>query len=97
MSDEFVTDETKFYKACAKVWQTEQEDDVSSGLDADRYFCAQDEVEAYNTKPVVSTINGDRAQASLMVAVESPIKFEMKKENGKWLLAKVDCNMGVKY
>jgi hypothetical protein len=97
VSDEFIADETKFYQACAKIWQTELVGDVPTGLDADRYFCAQDFVDTYDKAPVTATITGDRAKALLSVAADKKLSFEMKKENGKWLLAKVNCDSGVKY
>ena len=100
VSDEFVADEIKFYQACAKAWQHETTDEVNTGLDADRYHCAQDFVAPYNTGLVTSKINGDRAHAVLTLsdgAGKIDIEFEMKKENEHWLLAKLGCDMGVKY
>jgi hypothetical protein len=97
VSDEFIADEIQFYKACAKIWQTELVGDVPTGLEADRYFCAQDFVDAYHKAPVTATIIGDRAKAVLVVAADNKLSFDMKKENNKWLLAKVNCDSGVKY
>lgn len=100
VSDEFILDEIKFYKACAKAWLHETTDEVNTGLDADRYHCAQDFVAPYNTGIVTSTINGNRAHAILTLTegnTKTDVEFEMKKENDHWLLAKLDCDMGVKY
>ena len=100
VSDEFIADEIKFYQACAKAWQHETTDEVNTGLDADRYHCAQDFVAPYNTAVVTSIIKGDRAHATLTLSEggsKTDIEFEMKKENDHWLLAKIGCDMGVKY
>ena len=98
--DEFVADEMKFYQTCSKAWQTEDKGDVPTGLDADRYHCAQDFIAPYNTGAVTSTITGDRAKAILTLTYgdsKSDFKFDMKKEGNKWFLAKIDCDLGVKY
>lgn len=97
VSDEFVADETKFYQACAKLWQNENIDDVPSGMDADRMYCAQDYVGDYATAPVKVVVNGDRATATLMPGEDMKVDFELKKENGQWLLAKTKCDCGVAY
>ena len=102
VSDELIENETKFFHACAKLWQTEPSNEPNSGLEADRFLCAQDYIAPYNTGVVSSIINGDRAQSILtlkgsMPGETSSFNFEMKKENGKWLLAKLGCDMGVKY
>ena len=102
VSDELIADETKFFHACAKLWQNEPSDEPNSGLEADRFLCAQDYIAPYNTGVVSSVINGDRAQSTLTLKGSMPgetnnFNFEMKKENGKWLLAKLGCDMGVNY
>lgn len=99
VSDEFIADETKFYRACAKLWANEHPDDVPSGMDASRYYCAQETLGDYTTAPVKVTLNGDRAKARLEVLKEDNfiLDFDLKKENGRWLLAKVGCDMGVPY
>jgi Protein of unknown function (DUF3828) len=101
VSDEFIADEIKFYKACSKSWEEETKGEVPTGMGADRYLCAQDFIAPYNTGTVTSVINGDRAKATLTLKGEqgekSDFTFDMKKEGGKWLLAKLGCDMGVKY
>ena len=100
VSDDFIADEKKFYQACSKAWANERKDEVPTGLDANRYHCAQDFMAPYNTGAVTSTINGDHADAVLTLSAgtaKSDFKFEMKKENGKWLLSKINCDLGVKY
>ncbi len=97
VSDEFVADETKFYQTCAKLWQTENIDDVPSGMGQDRMYCAQDYMGDYALAPVKVTVSGDRALASLMPVEDIKINFDLKKENGQWLLAKIKCDCGVAY
>ena len=101
VSEEFITNEYSFYKKCEVLWLTEDKDDVPSGMDANKFFCGQDwEFEEFTTAPVTSTITGDRAKATMLFKPKSgngaSRSFELKKENGKWLLAKVECDMGVK-
>lgn len=100
VSEEFIANEQKFYAACEKLWQNEAVDDVPSGMDADKMFCAQDwEFAEFTTAPVSSRVNADKATASIMFSPNSPNgesrSFELKKENGKWLLTKVICDTGV--
>ncbi len=101
VSDELIADETKFYHACAKIWVKEQPFEVHTGLESDRFLCAQDYIAPYNTGIVKSIINGDRAHATLTLKdgmnSSNDFNYEMKKENGKWLIAKLDCDSGVKY
>ena len=102
VSDELIDNETKFFHACAKLWQSEPSNEPNSGLEADRFLCAQDYIAPYNTGTVTSVINGDRAQSTLTLKGSMPgetnsFNFDMKKEKGKWLLAKLGCDMGVKY
>lgn len=100
ISDELIANETRFYRACAKLWQNEPKEDVPSGMGADRWLCAQDYVAPYNTGKVTSVINGDRAQARLTLSdgsYSTDFTYEMVKENGKWLIAKLGCDSGVPY
>ena len=101
VSDELIADETKFYQACAKLWANESNDEINSGMESDRFLCAQDYIAPYNTGSVKSIITGDRAHSTLTLKADmnqsNDFNFEMKKENGKWLLAKLDCDSGVKY
>jgi hypothetical protein len=97
VSNAFVEDEKRFYATCSKFWATEPVDEVPTGLGADRYYCAQDFVAPYSTGKVTSTVKGDQADAVLSLDEATNFNFKMVKENGKWLLAKLGCNMGVEY
>jgi hypothetical protein len=101
VSDELIENETKFYQACEKAWANETKGDVPSGLDADRFYCAQDYLAPYHTGKVSARIIGDRALATLTLSDGSghsrDFGYELRKENGQWLLAKLGCDSGVSY
>lgn len=101
VSEEFITNEHEFYAKCAKFWVNEEKGDVPSGMDADRMYCAQDgDFPEFTTAPVMSVIKGDRASAKMIFKPDSgngeSRNYELKKENGKWLMAKVECDTGIK-
>lgn len=100
VSEEFITNEHEFYMKCGKLWVSEVKGDVPSCMDADRMYCGQDgDFPEFTTAPVKSTIIGDRATAKMIFKPDSgngeSRNYELKKENGKWLMAKVECDMGV--
>ena len=93
---EFVQNETIFYRACSHGWKTENSGEVITCFDHDRYYCQQDgDVREFLTAGVKANIQGDRAEVQLLLDPNGPNggprDFEMKKENGKWLLSKVGC------
>jgi Protein of unknown function (DUF3828) len=101
ISEEFLTNEDVFFRKCEKLWQNEDLGDVPSGMDADRFYCAQDGVfEEFTTAKVTSAVNGDRAKAVMTFNPDGgngkSRNFELKKENGKWLLTLIECDTGVK-
>lgn len=100
ISQEFIDGEYIFYKKCEKLWQNEFVDDVPSGMDADKYFCAQDwELEFWTSSPVrIKSLGPDKIAATLYgTQADAPDErnFELKKENGKWVIVKIECDMGV--
>lgn len=100
VSSELLDSDRAFYKACEKLWQNEDAEDVPSGMDADKYFCAQDwDIRFWVQSPVrLKSIGQDRVAATLYGTDEAgPTEqnFELKKENGKWLLTKIECDMGI--
>ncbi len=93
---EFIQNETIFYRACSLAWADENSGDLLTGFDIDRYYCQQDgDVAEFLTAGVSYQIDGDRATVQLMLDPNGPNggprNFEMKKENGKWLLSKNGC------
>lgn len=94
--EEFVQNETIFYRACSQGWKNETSGEVITCMDSDHYYCQQDgEVKEFLTAGVSAKITGGRAEVKLMLDPNGPNggprDFEMKKENGKWLLSKVGC------
>jgi hypothetical protein len=81
----------------ATAWKNENvEEGPISGLDYDRFFCAQDydinfwvsapiAAEGLGTEQATATMTGDEGGS------ERSQKFELKKENGKWLISKIVC------
>jgi hypothetical protein len=81
----------------ATAWKSENvEEEPITGLDYDRLFCAQDfdinfwvsapvAAEGLGTDQALATMTGDEGGS------ERSQKFELKKENGKWLIAKILC------
>jgi len=99
-SSEFFDNERAYYKACEKLWQNEEAEGPPTGMDADKYFCAQDwDVNFWTQSPVrIKSIGNDKAAATLYgTHGGSPQEqnFELKKENGKWLLTNIECDMGI--
>lgn len=96
---EFIDGRRAFYKSCEKLWQNEPTDEPSSCLDADPYFCAQDwDLAFWTTAPVFIVLSGDRAAATMRGMEGGSSQehdFEMVKENGKWVIAKIECDMGI--
>lgn len=100
ISDAFIADEKLLWKKCEVLWQKEELGDVPSCVDADRFFCAQDWDMEFWTKAPVSAerLGTDKVNATLSGqegGVEHTQKFELKKENGKWLITKIECDLGV--
>ncbi len=100
VSTELLDNHTAYFKTCEKLWQNEEAEGAPAGLDADIYFCAQDwDLNFWTTSPVrINSLANDRAAVTLNgTHGGSPHEqnFELKKENGKWLLTKIECDMGI--
>jgi hypothetical protein len=100
VSTAFIENEFAFYRKCGEFWKTEEVGDVPTGMDADKYYCAQDwETEFWTNSPVrIKMVSPDSVFATLFSRDKNDQlerNFELKKENGKWLLAKIECDMGV--
>jgi Protein of unknown function (DUF3828) len=101
ISEEFLTNEDVFFRKCEKLWQNEDLGDVPSGMDADRFYCAQDgEFEEFTTASVTSAVTGDKAKAVMTFNTDGgngkSRNFDLKKVNSKWLLTLIECDTGVK-
>ncbi|MBX7242232.1 MAG: YbjP/YqhG family protein [Bacteroidia bacterium] len=100
VSDEFLNSDRAFYQKCEKFWAKESSEEVPTGMDADKYFCAQDwDINYWTKSPVrIKPINADKVAATLYgIQAEASFEqnFELKKENGKWLISKIECDMGL--
>lgn len=96
VSNELIEGEYAFFKKCEQLWQNEPLDEVPSCLDGDKYFCAQDwEIAFWTQSPVRIQSAGENRVTATLYNSEIERNFELVKENGKWLLAKVECDMGV--
>jgi hypothetical protein len=97
VSSEFIANDMAFYKACEKLWQNEEADGPPSGMDANKYFCAQDwDLNFWTKAPVrIKSIGDNKVAATLYGEMGgNPFEhnFELQKENGKWLLSKIECS-----
>ena len=96
----FVRRQKAFYQKAAVLWQKEEQGDVPSGMDADPFFCAQDDVaEYYRKAPVAVRFTGpDQATATLDLTdptMGTKLNVFVQKENGKWLYVGTECDLGV--
>lgn len=97
---EFIQNETIFYRACSLAWAEEKSSGMLTGFEVDRYYCSEDgDAQEFLTAGVTYEMTGDRATTQLMLKPDGPNggprSFEMKKENGKWLLSKNLCDAAV--
>jgi hypothetical protein len=102
VSNQFVEGEYAFYKKCEELWKKEASNpgEVLPCLDADKYFCAQDwELDYWVKSPVRIKLSGQDKMTATLYGTHggSPMErnFELVKENGKWLLSKIECDMGI--
>ena len=98
--ESFITGEFEYYEKCEKLWQNEEIGDVPSGMDVDKILCAQDGDITFWTKSPVRIVNtdGTHAKATLYASDANgdlERSYELKKENGKWLLSKIVCDTGI--
>ena len=100
VTESFITGEFDYYQKCEKLWQNEEIGDVPSGMDVDKILCAQDGDIALWTKSPVRIVKTDdtHAKATLYISDangEFERSYELTKENGKWLLSKIECDTGI--
>lgn len=96
ISSDFIANEAAYYKDCETLWAKEDKNEVLSCLDADRYFCSQEEpdVKFYEKTAIeIRTLSGDKAVV-LTASKDGniPLRIELKKENSKWLISKAGCS-----
>lgn len=100
ISPEFVEHDKAILKKCEALWQQENIDEVPSCLDADRFFCAQDwDMDFWTKAPVLLSHIGNETVLATLSGTEAggkqEQKLELKKENGKWQITRIFCDLGV--
>ena len=96
LSEEYFANDRAYLEACEPIWKQDGLEGPLAGLDFDRVFVGQDRDSKYMiTTPLLVEMDGaERAKAvyadTSAAAANNP-KFELKKENGKWLISKIDC------
>ncbi len=98
ISQAYIDSETAYVKNLeATAWKAEDVGEGPlTGLDYDRFTCSQDyDLTFWKTAPVSAEGLGTDKAIATMAGMEggSPReqKFELVKENGKWLIAKILC------
>ncbi|MFN4255256.1 MAG: DUF3828 domain-containing protein [Saprospiraceae bacterium] len=97
LSDEYIAAEKAFFRKCETYWQHEEKGDVPTGMDEDRLFCAQDwDLNFWTKSPVsIAPLDSNRVAATMSGTEGGSPKthdFELVKEGGKWLIAKIACD-----
>lgn len=100
VGQEFVKRQKAFYQKASLLWQKEEKGDIPSGMDADPFFCAQDDVVEYYLKaPVQVQFTGPNQATAILDVTDPAMGMQLKvfaaKENGKWLYAGTECDLGV--
>ncbi|MCO6487464.1 MAG: DUF3828 domain-containing protein [Phaeodactylibacter sp.] len=100
ISQAYIDNETADLKNLeATAWKN-IEDGPLPGLDYDRFTCSQDMPDwaFWKTAPIAADGLGTDKSMATMSGMEGGSertqKFEMVKENGKWLIAKILCGTG---
>lgn len=97
ISDEYIANEKDFLRKCEPLWQTEDKNAPLTGLDYNRFFCAQDwDLEFWTKSPVIVNATGAGRVAATLSGTEAGTPreqpLELKLENGKWLIARIICS-----
>jgi hypothetical protein len=107
LGGEFAHNERLFFKECEKEFATQEKDDVPFGFDGDRFTNSQEPEytleEMKKARQWTVKINDATASVEAWGAYTDKGKevetliicFEMKKEKGKWTIAKIGCTFAV--
>ncbi len=99
VSTDFVAQELAFFKKCANYWKNENIEDVPTCMDADKYFCGQDwDIDYLRSAPIsIAEVVDGKTAATVEPQREGDAAREIKmvKENGKWKIQEIVCDMGV--
>jgi hypothetical protein len=101
LGEEFIKNQKHFFQQCDSAFKVDVEDDIPYGFDYDWYTNSQEETqylvdEVNKSLPWVITRSGDHAMVEVKGEYENngkkstgtAITIVMKKENGKWKIAK---------
>ncbi|MEZ4942206.1 MAG: DUF4163 domain-containing protein [Saprospiraceae bacterium] len=96
ISDVLINAEIAALKECEKHWKTQPLDEPPFCLDYDRFFCTQDwDLNFWTQAPIAAEGLGTTKATALMSSGEGDSlqeqKFDLQKENGKWLITKIYC------
>jgi hypothetical protein len=104
IGEEFITNQRIFFKQCDSAFKVDLEDEIPYGFDYDWYTNSQEEPqllvdELKKSKQWVTTVKGNDATVDVLGfymdngnRVETVVMcFAMKKEKGKWKIAKIGC------
>ena len=101
LGEEFISNQKLFFQQCDSAFKVDTEDDIPYGFDYDWYTNSQEDpqylVNQITTdEPWIMTWAGDHAIADIQgypgngkKAATTVIKLAMKKEDGKWKIAKI--------
>lgn len=95
-SQTYIDAEKAYFKNLeATDWKTEDVNEGPlTGLDYDRFLCSQEmeDFKLLTTAPVsVQGLGTEKVTARMSLGEYQDKKYEMVKENGKWLISKVIC------
>ena len=101
LGEEFLKNQKHFFEKCDSAFKVDVKDEIPYGFDYDWYTNSQEETqylvdEINQSLPWVITWSGDHASVDVKTAydnngkktTETAITIIMKKENGKWKIAK---------
>jgi len=101
LGEEFLKNQKHFFEKCDSAFKVDVNDDIPFGFDFDWYTNSQEETqylvdEINKSLPWIITWSGDHASVDIKTVydnngkktTETAISIAMKKENGKWKIAK---------
>ena len=104
IGDEFIKNQRIFFQQCDSAFKVDVEDEIPYGFDYDWYTNSQEEPkllidELKKSKQWVTVVNGNDATVDVLgfymdgnKKVETVVMcFGMKKEKGKWKIARIGC------
>ena len=100
VNDEYIEGERTYFARCETIWQTEEKGDLPAGFDANRVYCAQDDVhnELLTSVGVSSKIHSNTVKSEVYASAQiANITFNLKKEKDRWLITKILCDQSIQF